>query len=306
MPSTKLSTRRPVKARKPFLRSQALSAKTDESGDEAKEEKSRGHRFFDKPVARVTAIIAAITGVITLAAIWPDTLWPRNVPALDVLITSGVDDSVIFGTSREAREIDSINPPIPSGDSCYSQQRLDWIRNVGGVPDFSQDIRLVAAARRKDTTVVLTDIKAQARKLPGNFSTGIVPCPHELGSGGNPASRYIGITLQDHPEVTIKDLDADKELKTLDLTLTNGEAAEFTMVASPEHAGEAYEWWAELSFLVDGKVETKRIPADGTFRVATTTDKRALWSDRGEPRICGPEALSKAASDGHEWCGTIH
>jgi hypothetical protein len=103
----------------------------------------------------------------------------------------------------------------------------------------------------------------------------------------------------------IKDLDAGKELETLDLTLTNGEAAEFSMIAGPDQPGEAYEWWAELNFVVDGKTESKRIPAEGTYRVAQTTDERTLWSDRGDPRICGPEALSKAPSEGREWCGTI-
>jgi hypothetical protein len=146
----------------------------------------------------VTAAIAAVTGLIARAAIWPGTLWPRNVPALDVVVTGGVDDSIIFATTRDATEIDSIEPTIPSGDDdpngCFSQRRLDWIKKIGGVPDFSQDIRLVTAARRKDTTVVLTDIKVWAKKLPGTFSTGIVPCPRELGSGGNPATRYVGIT----------------------------------------------------------------------------------------------------------------
>jgi hypothetical protein len=246
-----------------------------------------------------------MTAMLTLVAIWPQTLWPRSVPVLDVTVTNNPNWEVIAATSRSVESLDTANPQIPPvGNDCASTERQNWVQDVGGVPDHFQHIAAVLETRRKNTVVTVSDIKVTARRLEGSWATGIVPCPKLLGGGGNPSTRYIGITVKDVPEVTITDLDAkNPKLDHLDLSLINGESAEFFIDATTEEPGVGWEWSAKLVIVADGKEGEVRLPKKGYYRIARLVDEATLWSDNENPRICPAEKAGKNVDGSNaEWC----
>lgn len=63
-------------------------------------------------------------------------------------------------------------------------------------------------------------------------------------------------------------------------------ATRFLLFEGSTHKpGVGYEWSAEVTYIFEGQTMQTRIPADGWYRLASTTDNPECWSDIATPNI---------------------
>jgi hypothetical protein len=263
-------------------------------GPDGTSERSKFARYFDTPLGRIIAVVTAIAAVVALVGSWPETWWPREVPAVAIGLSTNIENNV-HALTMDATAIKGAPPPNGPG-GCNSEARQKWARDLGGFPSRRTYDYIVVTALRSNTTVVITDFRAIARKTPGTFKTGLVTCSNELGTGGNyPFIRNVHIEMSEGPKVQFLN-DDDQPLDRLTVVLNKGDAAEFQVHALLEEPGSGYEWYGEISMLVNDEVEHLRVPEQGYFRLADLTESAVMWSDTEKPNICIPGRSENA------WC----
>jgi hypothetical protein len=256
-------------------------------------EKSKFARYFDTPLGRITAVVTAMAAVVGLLTAWPETWWPRDVPAVAIGLTRDIDS--VYALTMDATAIKGAPPPDGPG-GCNSDARQKWVRGLGGFPSRRTYDNIVMTALRSNTTVIVTDFRAISRRVPGAFKTGLITCIDEYGTGGDrPFIRNIDIEMSDGPKVHFLD-DNNKSLDRITVDMNKGDATEFQIHTLLEEPGSGYEWYGEISMLVNGKSEQLRIPEQGYFRVADLTESAVLWADTTKPNICIPGRSKK------DWC----
>jgi hypothetical protein len=140
-------------------------------------------RYFDKPLARVSAAVALIGAILGLVATWPQDLWPRSVPAVTMTTIGEPNSGPVYVVPIGANNLQGA--PSPNTDEgCGSKARHDWILSIGGVPFRYQEISVIVTSLRKDTAVVIAEVRPHVRKLPKNPQTLVAPCPDDVGLGG--------------------------------------------------------------------------------------------------------------------------
>ena len=263
-------------------------------------EKSGFVRYFVTPLGWITAVVTALAAVIGLAGAWPETWWPRQIPAVAVGLDAGENSPSIYAVTSDAAAITS-PPPPDSPEGCNSAERHKWAQRLEGFPQGSSTYFLVLTALRTSTTVVVTDFHLVARRVPGRFRTGLVLCGQDFGSGGAdyPFQRTVEVELSNKSKADFSD-GTGKALARPTVVLNQGDVVQYQIRASTSEEemgeGRGYEWYGEFSISVNGEVQQLRVPKEGYFRLADLTDSAVLWSDTVKPNICDPRRIKNA------WC----
>lgn len=258
---------------------------------------TRAERWVDKPVARITAIVGLIMAIVTAIGVWPDSLWPRAVPVVDASVQSGAHRALSYTTAHDANAIS--DAPAPNAiHGCLSEDRVNWVRReMAGIPSESMMI-IDLTARRDDTTVLVTDFRPVVHKKLEDHNTVIAPCGLRPEGGAAYFERTIGVTFSPYgPKVTFRENDEARE--RLGVALTKGDAASFVVQPFVEgEQGVAYEWYAEMDVLADGKKKELRLPREGFFYISAEPELNSAvyWSDRESPTLCRP------ADATDQWC----
>lgn len=285
---------RPKRAREAITRSRA-SPSPRESG---------AVRWFDRPVARIGAAVALVISLLTLVATWPESWWPRSAPPLSAVVVNDPTAARLYATPKNAEEIEgapaATTPPggYSELDGCGSRERHSWARRTGAIPAASAgaEVRVILTTLWSRPTVVVTDVRPVVQRLPQRFITAIDLCPPSQSMGdGVLLSQTAAITLADEPEITLYG-EKGVEVERLSLEIPRGEAAELILQPYVENLGTGvgYSWHAELDVLVDGDLQTLRIPEEGEFYLAEVAWGGRFWSDLATPSICTPEV--------DDWC----
>jgi hypothetical protein len=267
---------------------------------EARQEPDRISRWWDKPVSRVAAGIGLLVGVLGLAAAWPETLWPRQVPALAVTVVD--DPRAVIWVTTQAPTVPA-DAPAPDGPGgCESAARHAWAQQIGAAPLKVSPVTVIATPLRDEATVVLTRVTPEVRPLPGEFDTGILLCPDAEWAigGGELFSREVTIDVSAAtPRAQIHDEEAGGSTDQMSLYMGKGEAAELHLTAlasSASGSGQGWEWAVTLHAVVNGEEETFRVPEDGYFRIADISEDGLLWTDAAEPHTCSLDVTREG------WC----
>jgi hypothetical protein len=217
---------------------------------------------------------------------------PKSVPVLDVTVGPGAGTAFAYALPVPPESLAGI--PKANGE-CETDERHMWVIGKGGVPLDHQDLYVYFQTRRDDAVVVLSQVKVTARRIRDHYDTVVAPCPENINSGGRPEGRIVEIELGNSPQVMMTD-EENKELPSLSLQLTKGESAEVILTALTDRPGVGYEWSAEVTYVFEGQARQIRIPAEGWYRVGSTTDNPQCWSDIATPNIVRHEDSNT------DWC----
>ncbi|MFF3064037.1 hypothetical protein ACFVQ3_05725 [Oerskovia sp. NPDC057915] len=257
-------------------------------------------------MSRIGAALALVAAVLGLVVAWPQTWWPRQVPALAVTVVA--DQGAALWVANEPPVTPTTLPSADGPAGCGSAARHEWARSAGAAPFVISSVTAFLTALRRDTTVVLTGATPVVRSLPGEFDTGILLCPDEewfaIG-GGETYQRALTLDVTAAtPTVEIWDPESGTSVDRLSLYLTSGEAAELVLSAKAEAVdggvGQGWEWAVNLHVLVNGEEEVLRIPDEGYFKVAVLSAEGELWTDAAQPQTCSLDDAQADVGDG--WC----
>lgn len=263
-------------------------------------------RWWDKPVSRIGAALALVAAVLGLVAAWPQTWWPRQVPALAVNVVA--DQGAALWVANDPPVMPTSLPAADGPAGCGSAARREWAKGAGAAPFVISSVTAFLTALRTETTVVLTGATPEVRPLAGEFDTGILLCPDEewfAVGGGETYQRVLSLDVSAAtPTVEIWDPESGASVDRLSLYLTSGEAAELVLSAKAETVdggvGQGWEWAVNLHVIVNGEEEVLRIPDEGYFKVAVLSEEGELWTDAALPHTCSLEDADADVGDG--WC----
>lgn len=176
---------------------------------------------------------------------------------------------------------------------------MNWVRReMAGIPSGDMYINVDFTARRDDTTVLVTDFRPVVNEKRPDHNTVLAPCGLSSEGGAAYFERTIAVTFSPFGH-KVAFSEHDEERERLGVALTKGDAASFVIRPLVEGgSGVAYEWYAEMDVLANGKKEMLRLPQEGFFYVSgdPEEDSTAYWSDQETPVLCRP------ANASGQWC----